>query len=126
MEDHQEAIVAEHVEEKKELTPQELHQGLSKISVRRWFFFGVVLIYVPALLIVLKVSQSGQLTLSLFGLWVFVLIIAVVLAAIVRCPRCKEYYHTNGPTFLPVRKCVHCGLFVNADKVKKKKEAEAS
>ncbi len=109
----------EHVEEKPTPSPAEISQGLSKIRARRWFFFGVVLIYVPALLIVLKVSQSGKLTLSLFGLWVFVLIIAVVLAAIVRCPRCKEYYHTNGPTFLPVRKCVHCGLFVNADKQKK-------
>jgi hypothetical protein len=106
------------VEEQKTPSPAELSRGLAKIRVRRWFFFGVVLIYVPALLVVLRVSQSGQTTLTMFGIWVFVLIISVVLAATVRCPRCKGHYHTNGPTFLPVRKCVHCGLFINADKKK--------
>jgi len=109
------------VEEPKKPSPAEISTGLAKIRKRRWFFFGVVLIYVPALMITLKVSQSGTTTLTMFGLWVFVLIISVVMAATAKCPRCKGYYHTNGPTFLPVRKCVHCGLFVNADKKKKAK-----
>lgn len=111
------------MEEQKTPSPAEISQGLAKIRIRRWIFFGVVLIYVPALLVTLKLSQSGRTTATMFGIWVFFLIIAVVLAATARCPRCKDYYHTNGPTFLPVRKCVHCGLFVNADKVKKQSSA---
>lgn len=108
------------MEEQAKPSPAEISQGLAKIRKRRWFFFGVVLIYVPALLVTLKLSQSGKTTATMFGLWVFVLIISVVLAATARCPRCKGYYHTNGPTFLPVRRCVHCGLPVNADKHKSK------
>jgi len=98
--------------------PAEISRGLSKVRKCRWFFFGVVLIYVPALLLTLRYSQSGRTTATMFGIWVFVLVISVVFAAVVKCPRCKQYFHTNGPTFLPVRKCVHCGLPVNADKKK--------
>ena len=108
----------EHQEEQKQPGPAEISRGLASIRKRRWFFFGVVLIYVPALLVTLRFSQSGRTTATMFGIWVFVLIISVVLAATARCPRCKGYYHTNGPTFLPVRKCVHCGLSVNSDKKK--------
>lgn len=97
----------------------EISRGLKKIRKCRWFFFGVVLIYVPALLVTLRLSQSGRTTATLFGVWVFFLVLSVVFAAVVKCPRCKQYFHTNGPTFLPVRKCVHCSLPVNADKQKK-------
>lgn len=105
--------------EHKDPSPEELSHGLARIRKCRWFFFGVVLIYVPALLATLRLSQSGRTTATMFGIWVFFLVVSVVFAAIVKCPRCKQYFHTNGPTFLPVRKCVHCGLPVNADKRKK-------
>lgn len=105
-------------EEQKAPSPAEISRGLARIRKCRWFFFGVVLIYVPALLVTLRLSRSGTTTATMFGIWVFFLIVSVVFAATARCPRCKDYFHTNGPTFLPVRKCVHCGLFVNADKKK--------
>jgi hypothetical protein len=87
--------------------------GLKKVRSRRWLLWGVILIYIPGMMIALELQAPSRVMGWLFGLWVLLLCIVVALATVVKCPRCGKPYHTNGPTFLPVRKCVHCGLPVN-------------
>lgn len=96
--------------------PPALGPGLSKVRQRRVLLWAAIGIYLPGLLIALQLGLSSQAMTWLFGVWVAVLCIAVGLATVVRCPRCGKQFHTNGPTFLPVRKCVHCGLHVCADR----------
>ena len=102
----------------KDTDPVALKQGLEKIRKRRWILWASILIYVPGLLIALEMGASRNIMAALFGAWIALICVSVGLATVVRCPRCHNTYHTNGPTFLPVRKCVHCGLAVNADKVR--------
>lgn len=96
--------------------PVALRQGLTKIRKRRWILWATLLIYMPAMILALDLGFSGSTMGTLFFAWVGLLCFAVGLATVVKCPRCNNTYHTNGPTFLPVRRCVHCGLAVNADK----------
>lgn len=77
--------------------------------------WATILLYVPALLIVLDLELSSGTIAKLFALWVALLCVAVGLTCVIKCPRCKLPYHTNGPTFLPLRKCLHCGLPLRAD-----------
>ena len=77
--------------------------------------WATILLYLPALLIVLELNLSSGMLTKLFFAWVALLCVAVGLATVVKCPRCKHPYHTNGPTFLPLRKCLHCGLPLRAD-----------
>ena len=87
--------------------------GLKKVRSRRWLLWGIILMYMPGLVIALELQAPSKVMAWLFGLWVLMLCVVVALATVVKCPRCAKPYHTNGPTFLPVRKCVHCGLPVN-------------
>lgn len=103
--------------QQQELPPELLRQGLKKVRGRRWFLWGAILIYLPGLLLALDMGLSSSILTKLFFAWVALLCIAVGMATVVRCPRCGKPFHTNGPTFLPVRKCVHCGLGVSADKL---------
>lgn len=96
--------------------PVVITKGLAQVRKRRWWLWGSIAIYVPGLFIFLPLGlASGTLT-KLFGAWVALLCVAVGLATVVKCPRCGKPFHTNGPTFLPVRKCLHCGLHIAADK----------
>lgn len=96
--------------------PAAISAGLRKVRKTRWILWTTIFIYIPGLFIVLQLQlPSGTMT-ALFGFWVLLLCIAVGLATVVKCPSCRKPFHTNGPTFLPVRKCVHCGLHVKADK----------
>ena len=97
-------------------SPPELGPGLARIRQRRWLLWASILVYIPGLLITLETGASGKIMTMLFGGWLGLLCCAVALACVVKCPRCGQSFHTNGPTFLPVRKCVHCGLPLNADK----------
>ena len=90
--------------------------GLKKVRSRRWLLWGVILTYMPGMLVALELQAPSRVMAWLFGLWVLLLCVVVALATVVKCPRCAKPYHTNGPTFLPVRRCVHCGLHLNADK----------
>lgn len=96
--------------------PLLISQGLSRVRLRRWLLWSVIIGYVPGLVVALQLHLSSSAMTRLFGLWVVLLCIAVGMATVIKCPRCGKPYHTNGPTFLPVRKCVHCGLPVNADR----------
>ena len=101
---------------KQQHTSDSLAQGLKQIRNRRWLMWVVIFAYLPGLLITLELQATTSVMSWLFALWVLLLCIVVGLATVVKCPRCDKPFHTNGPTFLPVRKCVHCWLHLKADK----------
>lgn len=103
--------------------PVEYRPSLKKIRSRRLFLWVVILAYLPAMMWALDSPDYRTRVTIVFATWIILLIIAVVFACIVRCPRCGECFHTHGPTFLPFRRCLHCALHVNADK--KAAEAES-
>jgi hypothetical protein len=109
-------------EERQAMTDHEapfvISQGLIRIRRRRWLLWGTIVAYLPGLLLALELNLAGQTMAKLFAAWVGLLCVAVGLATVVKCPRCRQTYHTNGPTFLPVRKCLHCGLPLLADKAR--------
>jgi len=102
--------------QEKIMDPQVLHRGLAKVRSSRWILWATILIYMPGMMLGLYLQASGSTMGKLFAGWVGLLCIAVGLATVVVCPRCGNTFHTNGPTFLPVRRCVHCGLHLCADK----------
>lgn len=102
--------------EEKPVTRAALARGLSKVRQRRWLLWATLIIYLPGMSLALYLQTSGSTQGKLFVGWVVLLSIAVGLATVVVCPRCGKPFHTNGPTFLPVRRCVHCRLHLCADK----------
>ncbi len=94
----------------------DLAEGLSKIRSRRWLMWFVIIAYIPGLIIALEMQATTTIMSWLFAFWVLLLCIVVGLATVSKCPRCNNSFHTNGPTFLPVRNCVHCGLHLKSDK----------
>ncbi|SDZ97980.1 hypothetical protein SAMN05660420_00947 [Desulfuromusa kysingii] len=100
----------------KPINPIAYQPGLKKIRKRRWFLWAVICAYLPAMMIALDSPDYRNRATVVFCVWIALLIIAVVFACIVRCPRCGECFHTHGPTFLPLRRCLHCALHINADK----------
>ena len=90
---------------------------LRKTRRRRKYFFATVLIYIPALLITYQISPTNRSMGTLFVIWVVMLIIFTFLAAVSKCPRCGNYFHMHGMTFLILRKCLHCQLHISSDKV---------
>src|ERR1039457_6581955 len=84
---------------------------------RRKYFFGTVLIYIPALLITHKISPTNRAMGTVFVIWVVLLIIVTILAALSKCPRCGNYFHMHGITLLFLRKCLHCQLHINTVKI---------
>ncbi len=90
--------------------------GLKKIRVRRRWLWLVILVYLPAMKLALDSPDYRFWAMMVFGTWLLLLILAVGFACVLRCPRCGQLFHTHGPTFLPLRRCLHCTLHVNADK----------
>jgi hypothetical protein len=88
---------------------------LKKTRSRRKFFFGTVLIYLPALLITHKISPTNSAMGTVFGIWVVFLIISTFLVALSKCPRCGNYFHMHGMTLLILRKCLHCQLHISTN-----------
>lgn len=82
------------------------------------YFFATVLVYVPAMWLIHSISSTYRTMFISIGSWVVVLIVTMSISAVVRCPRCGNYFHINGMTLLYLRKCLHCQLHVNADKIK--------
>lgn len=94
----------------------EFRRALTLIRRRRWYLWAVILAYLPAMFITLRLSSAFSVAGTVFAVW-FVLLFAVALAAAAaKCPRCGNHFHMNGMTFLCLRKCLHCQLHVNADK----------
>ena len=94
--------------------------GLSKLRRRRWFFWGVLLIYVPSIWLSLRLTNSDRQTGKVFAVWFFFLFVSSLLVAIGRCPRCGNFFHVNGFIPLFLRRCLHCGLHISADKKQRK------
>jgi hypothetical protein len=90
---------------------------LKKTRSRRKFFFGVVLVYIPALLITYNISPTNRAMGTVFGIWVVLLIISTFFAALSKCPRCGNYFHMHGMTLLILRKCLHCQLHISTDEI---------
>jgi hypothetical protein len=90
--------------------------GLKSIRKRRWFVWGIIIIYLPAMWTVLSLSGSFGATATAFFVWLILLCVIVTIAAVARCPRCGNYFHMHGMTLLFARRCIHCQLHVNADK----------
>ncbi len=104
------------MEQDRPTNDPDYHGGLKKIRQRRLLLWAVIAAYLPAMMIALQSAHVRTWVTIAFVGWLVLLIVAVVLCCIVRCPRCGQCFHTNGPTFLPFRRCLHCGLHVKADK----------
>ncbi len=95
-----------------------VYAGILKATRRRRkYFFSTVLIYIPALLLVHKISPTNLAMGTLFAVWVVFLIIFTVLVALCKCPRCGNYFHMHGITLLILRKCLHCQLHIASNTI---------
>jgi hypothetical protein len=97
-------------------TPAELATGLALIRRRRWYLWGGILIYLPALKLTMMLTPSTKVILGVVGLWLLLSFSLAFFAALARCPRCGNYFHMHGPTLLFMRKCLHCQLHLCADR----------
>ena len=85
---------------------------LAMIRKRRWFLWGLILIYIPASVVLLQFTVSNKTLGILFLVWLLLLCIAVVLMAVSKCPRCGNYFHVRDSTLSFFPKCSHCGLHI--------------
>jgi hypothetical protein len=88
---------------------------LRKTKRHRAYFFGTVMVYIPALYITNYISPTTRAMGTLFVVWVVMLIIVTFLVALSKCPRCGNYFHLHGMTLLVLRKCLHCQLHISKD-----------
>ena len=102
---------ATNTEENKDFGP-----GLVKIRRRRWLLWFVLIAYLPTMWTTQRITHSFQGSLPVFFLWLVLLIVAVAVSALAKCPRCGHYYHVNGMALFYLRKCLHCQLHITADK----------
>jgi hypothetical protein len=90
-----------------------LTQGRKLLRRRRWYLWSVILIYLPLMWTTLGLTAVFQIRAMVFALWFVALLISALLVALVRCPRCGNYFHVHGMSFLPLRQCLHCQLHIN-------------
>ena len=98
------------MDQENTLNPETYQTGLAVIRRRRWFSWGMVLIYMPASLMTLQLTQSYKLMGFLFLAWLILLCIAVAMLASSKCPRCGNSFHMRNSTISFFGKCRHCGL----------------
>jgi hypothetical protein len=87
---------------------------LGIIRRRRWYLWGVILVYLPATVLTLELTQSYRATGVVIFLWIIVLCVAVTLVAVVKCPQCGNYFHMRNSMLHPSRHCCHCGLHLKS------------
>ncbi|GFO57234.1 hypothetical protein GMSM_42410 [Geomonas sp. Red276] len=97
--------------------PVPLSPGLQRIRRRRWFLWLVLLGYLPLMWVTQRITHSFERSLPVFFIWVGILIVVTSYSAVARCPRCRNYYHVNGMSLLYLRRCLHCQLPLNADRI---------
>ncbi|HEY3308009.1 MAG TPA: hypothetical protein VGJ93_06110 [Desulfuromonadaceae bacterium] len=98
-------------------TPDETFgPALSLIRRRRRYFFATILLYMPAILTVQKISPKYRSIGIAIGIWIVILFVTALRSAVTKCPRCGNYFHMHGMTLLYLRKCLHCQLHINADR----------
>ncbi len=87
---------------------------MQSLRRRRWFLWGLILAYLPAIYLALNLSGSDRVAGMVFVVWILLVCVAVGLAAFAPCPRCGKPFHMHGffPTYM--RRCVHCGLHITA------------
>ena len=90
---------------------------LAIIRRRRWYLWGLILIYMPVSVMTLQLTQSYKTTGIVCMIWFILLCIVVTLTAISKCPRCSNSFHMRNSTLSYFRKCRHCGLHICADKI---------
>ncbi|GFO54008.1 hypothetical protein GMSM_10150 [Geomonas sp. Red276] len=83
---------------------------LAAIRRRRWYLGGLILLYLPVTMTVLRLTESVKATGAFFGIWVLFLCIAMALYASAKCPGCGKTFHMKNSTLSFSRKCRHCGL----------------
>jgi hypothetical protein len=90
---------------------------LGRIRDCRMCLWLVALAYVPMMLMTSKWNHSDTALGAVFVIWLAFLCRAALQVAFAICPRCGNYFHikTLFPSYLR-RRCVHCGLHINADK----------
>lgn len=89
--------------------------AMKRLRHRRWFLWGIILIYVPVIWLSLKVTGSDRATAIVFAVWLLLVCVAVVRAAFALCPRCGNTFHMSGFVPLYLRRCVHCQLHITED-----------
>ena len=94
----------------------DLGPGLVRIRRRRWLLWFVLIAYLPTMWTTQRITHSFQGALPVFFLWLLLLVLAVAVSALAKCPRCGQYYHVNGMALFYLRKCLHCQLHITADK----------
>jgi hypothetical protein len=90
---------------------------LSIIRRRRWYLWGLILVYMPVSVKTLELTQSYRATGVVLLLWLIVLCIVVTLTAIAKCPRCGNNFHMRNSALSYFRRCRHCGLHICEDKL---------
>jgi hypothetical protein len=81
---------------------------LSTVRRRRWFWFSLILGYIPATAVVLNYASSMQQACVFFGVWFVLLCLATVLLALSKCPRCGNTFHMRNSSLSFFSKCRHC------------------
>jgi hypothetical protein len=87
-------------------------QAWIRLRLRRRIAFGLVLLYLPAVALVLAVSCDPERYGSLAAkLWLATAAIAGIWLSLFRCPRCGRLFGVSWPFSNPfARRCLHCGL----------------
>lgn len=106
------------MDEDKAVDESTFTPALNLIRRRRKYFFCTILVYMPAMWVVNKISPTYRSMGMAIAVWVVVLFTTALMSAVTRCPRCGNYFHVHGMTLLYLRKCLHCQLHINADKSK--------
>lgn len=99
-----------------EESPRDLASGLRVVRRRRLLTWLVVAGYLPAMEAVLVITRSQGAAIRAFLVWFVILFLVAFRLALARCPRCGNYFHMNGMTFLPLRRCLHCQLHVSGER----------
>jgi hypothetical protein len=95
---------------------ESLESGLRRIRRRRCYLWMIAAAYLPLMGMTMALTHSNRALIAVYCIWVVFLAKAVLPVAFVLCPRCGKRFHMKG--FFPRygRKCVHCGIHINADK----------
>lgn len=99
-------------------TEGSLGPGLRRIRRRRWYVWGLILLYLPVMVLAIGGASSLAAGGVAFAIWFVLISAAAMAAALARCPQCGDRYHLDGMTLLPTRRCLHCQLPLGADKSK--------
>lgn len=103
--------------EQEEIDREKIAPGLRKLRRRRGFLLALIAGYIPVIWVTLEVTQSDRKTGMVFLVWILLVAVAACLTALGACPRCRNPFHMNG--IIPIyflKKCLHCGLPLKADK----------